>query len=76
MSLAALLRTTSQWAMRLNLGLRHRFPGGEKQHNSSMPHFDCTAENSLLLIIDVQERFVDAIPSIAADAALANKCAC
>ena len=33
-----------------------------------MPHFDCTSENSLLLIIDVQERFTSAIPSIAVDA--------
>ena len=33
-----------------------------------MPYFDCTADNSLLLIIDVQERFTAAIPSIAAEA--------
>ena len=38
-----------------------------------MPHFDCTADNSLLLVIDVQERFVSAIPSIAADGALGQQ---
>lgn len=44
-----------------------------------MPHFQCTADNSLLLIIDVQERFVSAIPDIAPEAgvgqALATLCA-
>ncbi|TVR42441.1 MAG: isochorismatase family protein [Planctomycetota bacterium] len=31
-----------------------------------MPHFQCTIGNTLLLVIDVQERFAPAIPAIAA----------
>ncbi len=39
-----------------------------------MPTFDLTPGNSLLLLIDVQERFLAAIPGIAPDQAVGRNC--
>lgn len=39
-----------------------------------MPRFDLTAATSALLLIDVQERFLAAIPTIAADQSVGRNC--
>jgi len=39
-----------------------------------MPHFDCDAENAFVLLIDVQERFLPAIPAIGPDGTCSRAC--